>query len=192
MRYDWNLQQCWGFALVVACTLGVAACGRNNPPGAKAPAPAEAPNFPAIANVAASKGHTISRETVDRIQPGMSESDVKQLLGTPFSESSAGDGRVLMQWFDSNQQYIHIIFDKGRVTTKTYAGQNQKASNFNQANLDQVKTGMTEAKVLELLGPSQADVNTGDTRTLSWENSTHQVMVIFRNGKVATKFVNPK
>ena len=192
MRYDWNLSHCWGFAAVLAFTLGVAACGHNHPQAAKSNDPSGAPNFPAIANVAGSTGHKISREAIDRVQPGMSESEVKKLLGTPFSEAGTGSHSVMMQWFDADNQFVQVIFDNGRVAQKSYGGQNQKASTFTQDKLDQVKTGMTEAKVLQLLGPSKADVNVGPTRVLSWETSTQEVTIQFLNGKVASKFVNPK
>jgi len=50
---------------------------------------------------------------------------------------------------------------KGQVTQKTFGNQIQEVNLFSQAKLNQMKTGMTEAKLLELLGPSQSDVNTG-------------------------------
>jgi outer membrane protein assembly factor BamE (lipoprotein component of BamABCDE complex) len=167
------------------------ACSHNDPNDAKSKA-SDGPKFPAIANVAGSKGHTISRESIDQIQTGMSESEVKQILGTPSTESSPGNGSVMMIWYDSHHQCVQVVFDKGKVIQKSYSGQNEEASQFTQTDLDQVKTGMAEAKVLQLLGPSNNDFSTGSTRVLSWENSKLQVMIHFQNGKVANKFVNPK
>jgi outer membrane protein assembly factor BamE (lipoprotein component of BamABCDE complex) len=203
MRCDWNLQQCWGFAAVLACTLGVAACGHNAPNDAKSKQPpSAAPNFPAVAKVDAGNGpavpwvagttHTIAREAVDKVKIGMHETEVKQLLGAPSMESSLGGSSVMMTWYDPDKQYVQIIFDKGQVTQKTYGGQKPAADAFSQAKLDQVKTGMTLAAVRDLLGPSQGDVNAGPTRVLSWETSKVLVTIIFRNGKVESKFATPK
>ena len=203
MRYDWNLQQCWGFAAVLACTLGVAACGHNNPnEGKSKQPPSGAPNFPAAAKVdagsspnvpwIAGKTHSFSREAVEQVKIGMHEKEVKQLLGAPSMESSLGGTSVMMSWYDRDNQYLQLIFDKGQVTQKTYGGQKPATDAFSQAKLDQVKTGMTLAAVRDLLGPSQGDVNAGPTRVLSWETSKVLVTIIFRNGKVESKFATPK
>src|SRR5262249_46353474 len=105
---------------------------------------------------------------------------------------SLGANSVMMTWYDADNQYVPVVFDKGQVTWKTYGGQEQQANQFRQAKLDEVKTGMTEAKVLELLGPSQSNVNTRPTRVISWETSTQMVTIIFRNGKVESKFATSK
>jgi outer membrane protein assembly factor BamE (lipoprotein component of BamABCDE complex) len=192
MPYDWNPQRWSGIALVFACTIGVAACGHHPPNASPAKGPSGAPAFPAVANVAAAKGTPIAREAIDRIQPGMTDSEVKKILGSPAWESALGGERVQVIWTGPDNQAVHIVFEKGKVIQKSSAGQQKETSHFTQANLDQVKTGMTEAQVVQLLGPSKGDFTAGPTHLLTWEDGSREVMIHFLNGKVLNKFVNPR
>tara|TARA_R100000750_G_scaffold55702_1_gene41909 strand:+ start:94 stop:453 length:360 start_codon:yes stop_codon:yes gene_type:complete len=65
--------------------------------------------------------------------------------------------------------------------------------NVTQSQLDQVKNGMSETEVLELLGEDftvimELDLGKNPSRTLQWSNSDESVAVVgFVNGKVENK-----
>ena len=107
----------------------------------------------------------VNRENAMKIQNGMTEGDVKGILGAPTSSKLKNDRQDLnwdMPYPD--KQYIHVTLANNHVTGKVWAanGKNFGKTPRPQMSLDLVKKvqlGMAEDQVLEILGEPVGEVS---------------------------------
>lgn len=135
------------------------------------------------------KAKRITKANLDRIQLGMPEKEVRDLLGKPANESKAGAATILV-WMEELAA-ISVTTEEGKVRSKRGDSLHPPIGpKLTQANFDKIKEGMTEKQVYDILGLPTLVEGTGNTLQLRWADSTDDPKFIFvstEDGKVTVK-----
>jgi len=99
----------------------------------------------------------------------LTEGEVVKLLGRPAGVKRPGDtgSELRMHW--EYGTYIFATFKDGKLAEVTGAfSENLPVERINLANLKRLRVGMTEAEVVDVLGPGNGTVKADATTTRSW------------------------
>lgn len=119
-----------------------------------------------------------------RVRPGMTESELKNILGRPQQE---GSGVFLWQEGPS-QIMVTLVNGRARLLTATHLRRGGTA--LTATNADRVKTGMSESEVVAILGPGRNESLSDAAKTIEWKEDNKQILLTFLNGKLAYKQIS--
>jgi hypothetical protein len=135
------------------------------------------------------KAKVITKANFDRIPLGMSEKDIRDLLGKPLNESKAGATPILV-WAEEGA-FISVRIDGEKVTSKRgEALYPSVAPKLTKANLEKIKEGMTEKQVYDILGLPTSVEPVDKSLQLRWSDNTGDskfIHVALEDGKVTVK-----
>lgn len=172
------------------CCLSLTGCGNKQARVVKLEEPSADPHPQIRINHSDPVLPKISREQLERVRAGLSPQEVREILGPAFFEADAGNA-LTMQWTDTDRkQHIHVVFDHGKVTQLNAAGLDFQPEKVVRANVDRIRTGITEKEVLAILGPSGSILVNGPGKTLLWERDGKTVLIQLENGQVISKIAD--
>lgn len=152
----------------------------STPPSNRSEPPADEPKKPS----------TLTKTNLDRIQIGMTEKEVYDVLGKPESRQKPEDDPTkFYDYWNVDEQYVNVHFVNGKVVTKVGSGLSPSVTpKLTKANFDKITVGMAEKDLYALLtGPTSA-YHTDEALQLTWDDNTNvdkKIIVEVVDGKVS-------
>lgn len=136
------------------------------------------------------KSPKLNREEFDKLKLGMTDKEVKDLMGKPSVEGVAnGDGALIYATADFSKN-ITVTLKGGKVVQRIGLNLLDKdPATLTKANVEKIKNGLTLKVVVEIMGKasseSDPDPATGEG-SMSWGTlNKKSLQVTFKNGKVS-------
>jgi outer membrane protein assembly factor BamE (lipoprotein component of BamABCDE complex) len=124
----------------------------------------------------------ITRAKLHQVKGGMSEQEIKAILGAPSSAGDLAGGRILI--WEEGERKVQVTLQNGKAQALIAIHLDQEVAKLTRENVDRLQPGMSEVQVVQLLGPGKSETWSGPSRTLVWEHEKKQVEAAFVDGKL--------
>jgi outer membrane protein assembly factor BamE (lipoprotein component of BamABCDE complex) len=130
----------------------------------------------------ASSSAGLTKAKLDQLHAGMTEQEIKKVLGAPTSAGKLAGGRILIWEEGETKVQVTIQNDKALALVATHL--EQEIDKITKENVSRLQPGMTVGQVVDLLGPGKSETWSTGSRTLVWEYGKKQVETTFVDGKL--------